>query len=255
MKITVLGSGTSSGVPIIGCPCLVCTSTHPKNKRLRSSCLFEVDGKTILIDTSPDLRQQALTHQIKRIDAVLYTHVHADHVHGIDELRIYNAYQNAAIPVYGDPATLTHLEMIFSYIFRPTSVYTSLVPRLEAHPIEGEFDCLGVCVTPIPCHHGAKYMTTNYRIGNAAWLTDTNGIPESSLARLKNLDVLFLDGLRLDSHPTHFSLTEAIETAQKIGAKKTYLIHLTHDYDHDVFNLTLPTGIELAYDGLIVETL
>lgn len=255
MKITVLGSGTSSGVPIIGCSCDVCTSSNPKNKRLRSSCFFEVDGKTLLIDTSPDLRQQALTHHIKRIDAVLYTHVHADHVHGIDELRIYNAYQNSAIPVYGDPATLAHLEKIFSYIFRPSSVYVSLVPRLEGHAVEGEFDCLGVRVIPIPCQHGPKYMTTNYRIGNAAWLTDTNGVPESSLALLKNLDVLFLDGLRLTSHPTHFSLTEAIDTAQKIGAKKTYLIHLAHDYDHDQFNPTLPSGIELAYDGLIVEIL
>ncbi|MDO8519492.1 MAG: MBL fold metallo-hydrolase, partial [Deltaproteobacteria bacterium] len=131
MKITVLGSGTSSGVPVVGCDCAVCKSPNPKNKRLRSSCFFEVDGKNILIDTSPDLRAQALAHDIRRVDAVLYTHVHADHVHGIDEMRIYNAYQKAPIPVYGDQKTIDHLVKAFGYIFRPTTIYPSLIPRLE----------------------------------------------------------------------------------------------------------------------------
>ena len=253
MKVTVLGSGTSSGVPIVGCDCSVCTSNNPKNNRLRSSCWFEVLGKSILIDTSPDLRLQALRYKINHVDAILYTHIHADHVHGLDEMRIYNAYQKAAIPAFGDEKTMTHLSAHFSYIFSPTSLYPSLVPRLEAHAVSGRFDCVGVPVQMIPCHHGKTYMTQNYRIGNAAWLTDTNGIPDASLELLRDLDVLFLDGLRPKPHPTHFCFDESIAAAQKIGAKKTYLIHLTHDYEHDEVNKTLPDGIELAYDGLIWE--
>lgn len=214
--------------------------------------MFQVGDKNILVDTSPDLRQQALREDIRRVDAVLYTHVHADHVHGIDEMRVYNAYQNAAIPVFGDAATMDHLTKHFAYIFRPTSAYPSLVPRLEAHVVSGTFDCLGVPVTLIPCHHGKVYMTSNYRIGSVAWLTDTNGIPESSYPLLENLDVLFIDGLRPHPHPTHFHMEQAIEAAQKIAAKRTYFIHLTHDYDHDVIDKTLPQGMALAYDGLSV---
>ena len=255
MKVIVLGSGTSSGVPTVGCQCKVCTSDNPKNKRLRSSCFFKVNDKNILIDTSPDLRQQALTHNIQKIDAVLYTHIHADHVHGIDELRIYNEFQKTSIPVFADAGTIAHLTKHFSYVFNPSTVYPSLTPRLESHIVSGKFNCVGVPVQMIPCHHGEKWTTSNYRIGNVAWLTDTNGVPEKSCDLLKNLDVLFLDGLRLKPHPTHFHLKEALETAKKIFAKKTYLIHLTHDYDHDEFNKTLPKGIELAYDGLQIELL
>lgn len=252
MKVTVLGSGTSSGVPLIGCDCRVCTSNDPKNQRLRSSCLFQVNGKNLLIDTSPDLRMQALRENIRRVDAVLFTHIHADHIHGIDEIRLYNAYQNAAIPAFGDAWTMQHLTEHFSYIFAPTSLYPSLVPRLEAHAVTGLFDCVGVPVQMVPCQHGA-HLTHNYRIGNVAWLTDTNGISTESLALLQNLDVLFLDGLRPNPHPTHFCLEESLAAAHKIGAKKTYLIHLTHDYDHDDTNSSLPAGVELAYDGLSVE--
>lgn len=253
VKLTVLGSGTSSGVPTIGCNCPVCTSQNPKNKRLRSSCFIQTQDKNILIDTSPDLRQQALENQIKRVDAVLYTHIHADHIHGLDELRIYNAYQEAAIPVFGDAPTIKHLQNNFSYIFRPPSSYPSLIPRLEAEIVEGKFDCLGVSVQMIPCHHGPKYMTSNYRVGDMAWLTDTNAIPKSSFDYLQGLEVLFIDGLRIKPHTTHFHLEEALKNAAKIKAKKTYLIHLTHDYDHDEFNKTLPKNVELAYDGLVVE--
>lgn len=253
MKVTVLGSGTSSGVPIVGCDCAVCRSTNPKNKRLRASCLFQVDGKNILIDTSPDLREQALRENIRRVDAILYTHIHADHIHGIDEMRVYNAHQEAAIPAFGDDKTMAHLTKHFAYIFRPTSVYPSLVPRLEPYAVSGLFDCLGVPVQMVPCHHGVDYMTHNYRIGKVAWLTDTNGIPEASFELLKDLDVLFLDGLRPLPNPTHFHLDESLAAAKRIGAKKTYLIHLTHDYDHDESNKSLPENIELAYDGLSVD--
>lgn len=255
MRVTVLGSGTSSGVPTIGCKCAVCTSNHPKNRRLRSSCLFEVDGKKILIDTSPDLREQALTHHIERIDAVLYTHTHADHVHGIDELRMYNESQKTPIPVFGDEQTISHLTKHFAYVFNPSTTYPSLTPRLTPHVVSGRFDCVGIPVQMVPCHHGDKWMTSNYRIGDVAWLTDTNGIPETSYELLKNLEVLFLDGLRPKPHPTHFHLEESLKVTKKIAAKKTYLIHLTHDYDHDAFNKTLPHGIELGFDGLQIESL
>lgn len=256
VKLTVLGSGTSSGVPVIGCLCDVCQSQDPKNKRLRSSCLIEVDGKNILIDTTPDLRIQALTHNIKRIDAILYTHIHADHTHGIDEMRLYNAYQKSSIPAFGDEDTIKHLEKTFSYIFKPstTTPYPSLVPRLEGHYVSGQFDCLGINIQMIPCHHGKKWMTSNYRIGNVAWLTDTSKIPESTYPLLKDLDYLFIDGLRYKKHPTHFCLEEAIEAAQRISAKQTYLIHLAHDYDHQIVDSKLPEGISLAYDGLCVSS-
>ena len=254
MKVTVLGSGTSSGVPIVGCSCGVCTSSNPKNKRLRSSCLFEVNEKIILIDTGPDLRRQALRHNIVHVDAVLYTHIHADHTHGIDELRVYNAYQKEAIPIYGDTKTIAHLVKTFSYIFTPPKDYPSLIPKLIPTPVEGKFDVLGIPVQMIPCHHGENYWTSNYRIKNVAWLTDTSGIPNSSLDLLQGLDVLLIDGLRLKPHPTHFHLEETLKITKKIGAKKTYLIHLTHDYDHDEFNKQLPNGVELAYDGLTLST-
>lgn len=255
MKITVLGSGTSAGVPQIGCSCSVCRSSNPKNKRLRSSCFFEVNGKNILIDTSPDLREQCLRHHITNIDAVLFTHIHADHLHGIDEMRAFSEGKPAPVPVFAEEKTIAHLNKTFPYIFNPTSLYPSIVPRLQPFSVSGLFDCSGVEVQMVPCHHGEKYMTYNYRIGNAAWLTDVNKIPESSYPLLQNLDVLFLDGLRFKPHPTHFSLDEALIEAKKIAAKKTYLIHLTHDYDHDVFNQTLPSTVELAFDGLVVDVL
>lgn len=250
MKVTILGSGTSSGVPVIGCSCPVCSSKNPKNRRLRSSCWIQVQDKSFLIDTSPDLREQALQNKIQKVDAVLYTHIHADHIHGIDELRIYNAYQDAAIPIFGEKNTMEHLQKSFSYIFRPTSSYLSLIPRLEAHVVSGKFDCLGIPVQMIPCHHGPTHMTYNYRVANFAWLTDTNKIPEESHGYLENLDILCIDGLRYQEHPTHFHLEAAIKAAQRIKAKKTILIHLAHDYDHELVNASLPKGFELAYDGM-----
>lgn len=254
MKLTVLGSGTSAGVPLIGCTCPVCTSSNPKNKRWRSSCLFEVAGKFILVDMGPDLRNQALAFGINRVDAVLLTHTHADHLHGIDEMRIYNIYQKEVIPVFGNQKHLKHIENMFPYIFNPPTNYPSLVPKLQTRAVEGRFEFKDVPIQMIPCDHGPAGTTYNYRIGNMAWLTDTNGIPPQSLLLLKDLDVLFLDGLRTKPHPTHFNLKEAVAMAQKIGAKQTYFIHLTHEYDHEETNKTLPEGIELAYDGLVVES-
>ncbi len=239
-------------MPLVGCPCPVCHSSNPKNQRLRSSCLFEVDGKFILVDTSPDLRQQSLKFGIKRIDAVLCTHLHADHVHGIDDVRPFNVHQNITLPIFGHAGHLKKLEERFDYIFNPHNDYPSAIPKLVTRAVSGTFDFDGITIDMIPCFHGPAGMTNNYRIGAIAWLTDLNGIPEASLERLQGLEYLFIDGLRLKPHPTHLCLEESLDLARKIGAKNTYLIHLSHDYDHDVFNKTLPPGIELAYDGLSV---
>lgn len=251
VKVIVLGSGTSSGIPIIGCSCVVCNSTNLKNKRLRSSCYIEVDGKSLLIDTSPDLRQQALTYGIRRLNAILYTHDHADHIHGIDDLRPFNFINGGSLPAYGHPSVMERLVNKFRYIFDANTKYPSYLPQLRAMPVEGLFDCVDIPVQMIPCEHGPQ-KTYNYRIGSMAWLTDTNGISESSMELLQNLDVLFLDALRKKPHPTHFHLEQSLEVIQKLKPKKTYLIHLNDDYDHDEFNKTLPEGVELAYDGLTV---
>lgn len=251
MKAIVLGSGTSSGVPIIGCPCAVCHSPNPKNKRLRSSCYIEIHGRHLLIDTGPDLRQQAFLHSIRRIDAILYTHDHADHIHGIDDLRPFNFIKGGSLPAYSHPTVMGRLVNKFRYIFDANTKYPSYLPQLQAIPVEGLFDCAGIPVQMIPCDHGPQ-KTYNYRMGPIAWLTDTNGIPEPSMKLLENLDVLFLDGLRRKPHPTHFHLEQSLEVVQKLKPKKTYLIHLNDDYDHDEFNKTLPEGVELAYDGLTV---
>lgn len=239
-------------MPTIGCQCQVCLSTNPKNKRLRSSCFVESDGKSILIDTSPDLRQQALTHQLPKIDAVLYTHAHADHVHGIDDLRVFNAWQKQEIPIFGDAAMMDHLIGKFGYIFKPSQGYEGFVPKLIPHAVSGQFDCVGIKVTMLPCDHGPRAQTMNYRIGNMAWLTDTSGIPSETLRLMQGLEVLFVDGLRIKPHNTHFNLEQALAAATKIGAKQTYLIHLAHDYDHDEFEKVLPQGVKLAFDGLTV---
>lgn len=255
MKITVLGSGTSSGVPVIGCQCPTCQSTNSKDKRLRSSCFIQTDKANFLIDTGPDLRQQALTNGIQRIDAVLITHTHADHVHGIDDLRIYNAMQNAPIPVFGHKGHLDNLQHMFRYIFNPSMAYPSLVPRLEAHAKDDDFEFKGQQIQMIPCAHGVAGTTYNYRIGNFAWLTDTNGIPHKSLDKLQGLDVLFIDGLRPSDHPTHFKLEQSLAAAKKIAAKQTFLIHLAHDYLHERDDAVVfrEHGVHLAYDGLSVE--
>lgn len=252
MKVTVLGSGTSSGVPVIGCQCKVCQSDNPKNKRMRSSCHILANGKSLLIDTSPDLRMQALSFGVNRVDAVLYTHIHADHVHGIDEMRLYNVYQKASIPCFGDRATLSHLQKHFNYVFNPPRSYPSLIPRLTAKVREDDFTFEGILIQPLWCHHGPQWMTLNYRIGPFAWLTDTSDIPEKTLAKLQGLDYLFLDSVRLKPHPTHLHFEKAFELAKKIGAKQTYFIHLSHDYDHDEFEKKLPSNFGLAFDGLSI---
>ena len=250
MKITVLGSGTSTGVPMVGCRCRVCTSSDPKDKRTRSSLLVENDGRHILVDTSTDLRAQALQAGIPAVDAVLYTHDHADHVHGIDDLRGFNFMHRKIIPCYATAETLGSIHSKFAYIFadRTSHGYYQL---LEPHPISGRFRLFGVDITPIPLRHGSM-AATGFRFGNFAYLTDCSAIPAESLPLLRDLDILVIDALRHTPHPHHFNIATACQAAQAIGAGRTYLTHLTHEISHSE-ETSLPPGIRFAHDGLCFE--
>ena len=247
LKITILGSGTSTGIPVIGCHCAVCHSDHPHNQRTRCSTLLSYGKYNILIDTSTDLRQQALREDIHRIDAVFYTHSHADHLHGIDDLRGFNLRSKEPIPLYGSEQTLSTIRNSFSYIF-DKSEPASYIPQLELHPINKSIELFNLTMTPIPMLHG-KMETFGYRCGPFAYLTDCNVIPPTSLTLLNDLELLVLDGLRFTPHNTHFNIPQAVKMAQKIGAKQTLLTHLSHEVDHPVHDLKLPDGINLAYDG------
>ena len=247
LELTILGSGTSTGVPVIGCDCPVCSSDLPANKRTRCSALLRWQERQVLFDTSTDFRQQALREGLKRVDAVLFTHAHADHVHGVDDLRVFTARNRDAIPVYGNDATINVIRKVFSYIF-VDEPEPGFVPRLETIVAEENFDLFGLRVEPIPLQHG-NFPCQGYRVGPVAYLTDCNGIPEGVHEKLQGLDLLVLDGLRLKPHATHFNIAQAVDAARKIGARRTLLTHLSHEIDHERHNRELPEGIELAYDG------
>lgn len=251
MRLTFLGSGTSGGVPVISCDCAVCRSLNPKNKRLRSSVLFQIDGLNILVDTTPDLRQQLLRQPIPRVDAILYTHAHADHIFGLDELRRFNYLQKERIPAYANAQTAEKLHSIFDYAFHRGPLRPG-VPNLSLTDIHGAFSIADTEIIPVPLLHG-KQEILGFRIGGLAYCTDVSAIPESSYPLLENLDCLILDALREKPHPTHFSLDEAIHQAQKIGAKQTYFTHISHILDHDRHGQDLPESIQFAYDGLVLE--
>jgi len=256
VRLTILGCGTSTGVPLISCKCAVCRSKNPKNHRLRASAWLQARGKQILIDTSTDLRQQALRQRIGRVDAVLYTHPHADHIHGIDELRSYNYAQKATIPLYGNAWSAQELRERFGYIFNPGPVEGGGIPLLSIHEFStesSEIDVVGVPVIPISLKHGSKECV-GYRIESVAYISDCSSLPEKSLERLQGLSALVLDCLRIAPHGTHFNLEQALEAAARIGAKKTYLTHLGHDFDYPKWVKKLPKGITLAYDGLTISS-
>lgn len=251
LRVTVLGSGTSSGVPVIGCECRVCTSRDPRNRRTRTGVWLEWEGASVLIDTATDLREQALRERIPRVDAVLFTHAHADHIFGLDELRIYNFRQRAAIPCYGSPATLAKLRQTFAYVFEAGEEGGGK-PQLALTPIDGPFDLAGRRVTPVPVRHGGSEVL-GFRIGRFAYVTDVSAIPESSLALLAGLEVLILGALRYRRHPTHMTLAEASAAAERIGAGRTFFTHLAHDVDAAALDIALPPAVDLAHDGLRFE--
>jgi phosphoribosyl 1,2-cyclic phosphate phosphodiesterase len=255
MRLTFLGTGTSFGVPQIGCGCAVCRSTDPRDKRSRSGALVEAGGSTILIDTPPELRLQLIAGGFSQVDAVLYTHEHADHTSGIDDLRMFSVRQHRALPIYGPPETLERLRTSFGYIFDDVRPYEGTSkPSLALHAVEpGEIvDVAGVPVLPLAFRHG-HIRVFGYRIGDLAYITDVKSIPDAERRQLQGLDVLVLNALWWRPHPTHLSIGEAIETAQTLGARRTYLTHLTHETGHAELAGQLPEGIFPAYDGLTVE--
>ncbi len=251
MKVIILGSATSTGVPIIGCGCPVCTSANPRNKRTRCSLFVEAGGKNILIDTSTDLRCQALRHGITRLDAVLYTHSHADHTHGIDELRVYNFVNKTSIRCYGNAQTIDNIKNNFKYIFDGVESAGGK-PNLILTAISGEFDFEGIGITPVDVYH-ADWTILGYRIGGMAYLTDCSGIPERSWDKLGGLDVLIISALRYKPHPAHLNVEQAVEVAQKLKPRLTVLTHMGHELDYDTLSKELPGSIVPAYDGMELE--
>lgn len=255
LRITMMGSGTSTGVPIVGCDCAVCTSEDPRNRRLRPGLKIEIDGRVLLVDTPTDLRQQALLFGLPRIDAVLFTHHHADHILGLDEVRVYNFRQGGEIPCYGSAKTLAAIRRTFAYAFEPGQTGGGK-PRLELirlEPEDGAFSLLGREIVPVPVFHGAMPVL-GYRFGPFAYVTDCSRIPEESLDRLAGVETLILGALRYRSHSTHFSIAEAVEASRRIGADRTIFTHISHEVDHGDLRPPLPApGIELGYDGMQVH--
>ena len=263
MKVTVLGSGTSQGVPAIGCDCAVCRSIDPRDRRTRPSILIETadngsegsytrDVRSILVDTSTDLRMQALTHDVRRVDAILFTHTHADHVFGLDDVRRFNQMQKSPIPCYADRATAATLRQIFSYIFQPPEQRGGGLPQISLFHIGGPFTLGSVDIVPVRVWHG-RMPVLGFRIGSFAYLTDCNRIPDESWPLLDGVRTIVIDALRHRPHSTHFSVSEALDVAARIGATRAYFTHICHDLPHAETCAQLPAGVELAYDGLVLE--
>ncbi len=253
LTVTILGSGTSHGVPMIACDCRVCRSSDPRDRRMRPSIAISFGEATVLVDTSPELRLQCLANDIRRVDAVLMTHYHVDHVAGLDDLRRFNSLQQGQIPCFGQPETLERLRAMFPYVFDPVGTHPSDVPRLGLHAVDGPFSLLGRMVTPLPLLHGSMPVL-GYRIGDFAYCTDVSEIPRATWPLLRGLDVLVLDALRRRPHPTHFNLEQAVDHARRIGARQTYFTHIAHELGHADTNAELPDHMALCYDGLRFET-
>ena len=253
--MTVLGSGTSLGVPAIGCDCAVCHSSDPRDRRTRPSILIQVNGLSILVDTSTDLRTQALDRNVRRVDAILFTHNHADHVFGLDDVRRYNQMQKGRIACYADRGTIPDLRRIFQYAFEPPAQKGGGVPELSLHEIAGPFAIADVEIVPIPLMHGILPVL-GFRVGDFAYLTDCNRIPDDSWPLLHangGVTTVIIDALRHRAHPTHFSVAEAIDAVRRLGASRAYFTHICHDLPHAATNAQLPPGVELAYDGLVLD--
>lgn len=247
MRIRFLGTGTSRGIPVIGCNCEICTSPDPKNKRLRTSILIEGDEATVVIDASVDFRTQMLREHVKGLDAVVVTHSHVDHILGLDDVYPFNIWSGKSMPVHASPATLEELKITFRYLFQEP--HYPGIPILQLIPIEGTFSVGDLTFEPIEVLHG-RMSVLGFRLGDFAYITDVSEIPSRSMERLSGVQNLVLDGLRYKPHPTHFSLDEACQAARHIGARQTYLVHMCHDVGHQEGNRYLPDGVELAYDGM-----
>jgi phosphoribosyl 1,2-cyclic phosphate phosphodiesterase len=252
VRITLLGTGTSTGIPAIGCKCPVCASADPRDARFRASVLIETAGKRIVVDTAPEFRLQALRIGLDALDAVLFTHNHADHLHGIDDLRMISFSTGRAVDCYGLPHTMRYIRGTFRYIWEAPDMGGGL-PHIELHEVDGPFEAAGVPVVPLPVEHAGK-PACGFRIGNAAYIPDAKSVPMETRKLLDGLDVLILDALRLHAHPTHLCLSESVALAADIGAERTYFTHIAHSMGlHADVEKDLPEGISLAYDGLVIE--
>lgn len=251
MRLTFLGTGTSTGVPTLTCHCRVCTSTDPRDKRTRPSARVEFGGRTLVVDTTPDFRAQALREGMERLDAVLFTHSHADHILGLDDVRVFNFRQRQPIPIYADARSMENIRRTFQYIFDGSYAYGG-VAKLDPQVIEGPFDLADLRVVPIPVLHG-NMPILGFRFGAAAYLTDVSAIPETSLPLLDGLEVLILDALRRKPHPTHLSIEQALSVVDRLKPRRTYFTHIAHELGHEETNAWLPPHVRLAYDGLKLD--
>ena len=255
MKLTFLGTGTSHGVPTIGCDCAVCHSADPRDRRLRSSLYVEAGGAAVLVDASPDLRQQALRFGVRRVDAVCVTHAHADHIFGMDDLRRFNEMQGQAIPIHGEPATLAVLRRTFAYAFEPGIPGTPR-PQLELRELDGPLSIGGLRVTPLPVWHG-PWRICGFRFGadgrSFGYVPDCSRMDDETVACAAGLDVMILDGLRPQPHPTHLTLAESLALLGRIGARDSYITHLCHLLGHAATEARMPPGFHVPHDGLTLE--
>jgi len=249
--LTVLGSGTSMGVPTIGCTCRVCTSDDPHDQRTRPSIMLEYAERCVLIDTTPDFRQQAIREHIRRLDAIVYTHAHADHVLGLDDVRPLSFRSPEKVPLYAFPSTAESLQKMFRYIFDADYKYGSLA-RVQMKEINGSLDLFGASFEPIKVMHGDAEIH-GFRFGSAAYLTDFSEIPAGSMARLHGLDILFLDALRHKPHPTHSTVANSLRLVEELKPQRAFFTHISHDLPHEETNRSLPPHVRLAHDGLKLE--
>ncbi len=253
LQLLFLGTGTSAGVPMIGCKCAVCTSPDPRDKRTRASVVLDYHGKRILIDTTPELRLQCVANDVNWIDAVVYTHAHADHIMGLDDVRRFNAIRKGPLDIYADQLTYDTLDVCFGYAFRPPDPVARVFrPNLVKRLIEGPFEIEGARWTPIPLMHG-QMPILGFRVGQLAYCTDVSFVPEPSYDLLGDLDVLVIDALAWHEHPTHFSIDQAMAVVERVKPKRTLFTHIAHGLPHVETNARLRPGVELAYDGQIVE--
>ena len=251
-RVTLLGTGTSHGVPMIGCDCAVCRSTDPRDQRWRPSAYIQLPDLAVLVDTSTDLRAQALRFGVSRVDAILFTHGHADHVMGLDEVRRFNALQRGRIACYADAQTVGEVRRTFAYIFDSGAPRGGGLPELDLFTVAGEFSLGRQVVVPITVLHGRRPVL-GYRIGSFAYVTDCSSIPDPSWPLLEGVEWLVLDALRERPHPTHFSVTQALEVVRQIAPRRAWFTHIAHDLSHAETCARLPEGVELAYDGLTLD--
>lgn len=239
------------GVPTLACRCEVCRSCDPRDQRTRPSVLLSYNDRNVLIDTTPDFRQQALRAGMTHLDAILYTHAHADHILGLDDIRPFNAKQKSPIPVYASQETLSILRRTFAYIFEPQSAQSS-IPQVELHPLSGAFELFGAHVVPIHAQHG-PLIVHGFRIGSVAYLTDFSSVPDASKATLRNLDHFVLDALRYTPHPMHSTVDQSLALVRELAPRHAWFTHICHDLGHEATNLKLPANVRLAFDGLEFE--